>query len=267
MLPGDRFILIDNDGSLPPESVSEYPLRLHRNQSPRGFAANVNQALGIAQESQADLIFLNNDLVFSNNWLAPLEASDDAVYSPLCNRDVQYANSTVVLKTSHVCNTFVTSMVMKLEDYLGNQASFDALVEAHQRSVTGCYSTLTVPFFCIRIPRQVYQTVGPFDERFGNGGGEDYDYALRCFLSGFDVRIALQSYVLHFYGKSTWQAESASERSEREAQMFAHFISKWGNDLFELTLRERVELLQKAPPIDDSDRKGSLRRVIEALKK
>ena len=265
--PKDQFILIDNDFSVSPETVADYPISLYKNESPRGFAANANYAMQQARDAQADLVFLNNDLVFSNNWLAPLEASDDAVYSPLCNRDVQYANSTVVIKTAHVSKTFVTSMVMQLEEYVGNQASLDAIVEAHQSSISGSYSTLTVPFFCIRIPQRVYLAVGQFDEAFGNGGGEDYDYALRCFLAGFDVRIALQSYVLHFYGKSTWQAESAEEREKREAKMFAHFIDKWGMDLFELTLRERVEILSKAPPIDESNRQSSLRRVIEALKK
>lgn len=265
--PNDKFLLIDNDGSLARESITAYPIILHQNSIPCSFAANANNALEHAQSNSSDLILLNNDLIFSNEWLAPLEASNDALYSPLCNRDIQYANSTAVLKTSHVVHTFVTSMVMKLEEYIGNEASFDALVEAHQKGISGNYSTMTVPFFCIRIPHAVYRSVGLFDEGFGSGGGEDYDYALRCHLSGFDVRIALRSYILHFYGKSTWQSESAAEQASREAQMFARFIAKWGQDLFELILLERAEILKKAPPIDDSDRAAGLRRVIETLKK
>ena len=263
----DQFILIDNDGSLPKESVAAYPITLFQNSTPRGFAANANYALKQAQTNGSDLVFLNNDLIFANEWLAPLEVSDDAVYSPICNREVQYANSTVVLNTSHVIHTFATSMIMELDEYVGNENCFDAIIEAHQKGVSGNYSTMTVPFFCVRIPHNVYQSVGLFDEAYGNGGGEDYDYALRCHLSGFDVRIALRSYILHFYGKSTWQSESIAERASREAQMFAHFIDKWGKDLFELILLERVEILKKAPPIDDSARPESLRKIIETLKK
>lgn len=263
----DRFILIDNDQSLDASLAEKYPISIQSNKTPLGFAENVNFALQLALDSSADLIFLNNDLVFSNNWFAPLEQSDDAIYSPLCNRDVQYANSTVVMKTSHVAHTFVTAIAMELEEYLGNEAAFAALVEAHQRQLTGAYSTLTVPFFCIRIPYQVSKTVGLFDQDFGTGGGEDYDYALRCFLAGFDVRLALNSYILHFYGKSTWYSETDEERNIREQKMFGHFINKWGNDLFELVFRENMQILKKAPAIDEKNRSVSLRKVVEALKK
>lgn len=261
----DRFFLIDNNGDFKPQN--QYPIDRISNPQPLGFSANANQAIGYALENRADLLFLNNDLIFAKNWLEPLVSVTDSIVSPLCNRDVHYANSTVIPKTSHVAHTFSLRTVMELRDYIGNEACFDAIVEAHQRGTDGHYATLNVPFFCIRIPYRILSAVGRFDEAFGNGGGEDYDYALRTYLAGYQVQVALRSFVLHFQGRSSWAGgESQAEQLKREEQFFKRFIDKWGQDLFELILREKVDILKKAPPIQEQNRAESLRQVVVALK-
>lgn len=261
----DRFFLIDNNADYTqPEA---FPIFTIKNESPRGFSANVNQIISKCLEARADIIFLNNDLIFSKNWLMPLCLQQHSILSPLCNRDVQYANTTLIPKTSSVSNTFILKMVMELQEYLGNEASFDAIVEGHQKQAQGYYPTLNVPFFCIKIPYEILQVVGKFDEEFGNGGGEDYDYGLRAYLAGYDIQIALASYILHFQGRSSWAGgETKEEQLRREEKFFKHFISKWGMDLFELILREKVEILNKAPPLLEHQRTASLREAIKVLK-
>ena len=79
--------------------------------------------------------------------------------------------------------------------------------------------------------------------------------------------MALRSFVLHFQGRSSWAGgESQAEQLKREEQFFKRFIDKWGQDLFELILREKVDILKKAPPIQEQNRAESLRQVVVALK-
>jgi len=272
---GDRFYLIDNNADFELDSrltaqpaTAAFSVRLEciRNAGPRGFSANANQLIERALATQSDLIFMNNDLVFTKDWLLPLLAGEASIVSPLCNRDVQYALSAVIPKTSHVSHVFALHAVMELKEYLDSPACFDAIVECHRKTADGYAPTLHVPFFCIRLPFAVLAQVGKFDERFGNGGGEDYDYGLRAYLAGFDIRVSLASFILHFQGKSSWAGgETKEEQLKREEQFFRHFIAKWGNDLFELVLRENTAMLKKAPPITEEAPFDSYRGVIRTL--
>jgi GT2 family glycosyltransferase len=274
--PADNFFLIDNNSDFiqrpdlrtaPASATFAARIEMIRNPSPRGFSANANQMIERALNTGADLIFMNNDLVFAPNWLPPLLEGESAIVSPLCNRDVQYAISAVIPKTGHVSHVFALSAVMELKEYEGNAACFDAIAESHQRVAAGYTSALHVPFFCIRIPYAVLELVGRFDEQFGNGGGEDYDYGLRAYLAGSEIKISLASFILHFQGKSSWAGgETKEEQRAREEKFFQHFIQKWGNDLFELVLRENVAMLSKTPPIDPERPAESFRESIRILK-
>src|SRR5207248_10955955 len=85
MREGDRFILLDNDADFDlPERFAA--VELVRNDRPRGFADNVNQILTRAAPAGADIIFLNNDIIFTKGWLSPLLATDTAIVVPLCNQ-------------------------------------------------------------------------------------------------------------------------------------------------------------------------------------
>lgn len=81
----DKFILIDNDGSLPSDIVSDRRLIILNNPKSKSFAANVNQGLRMALREKANLFLLNNDLVFTENWCRYLEESKLEISSPLSN--------------------------------------------------------------------------------------------------------------------------------------------------------------------------------------
>jgi GT2 family glycosyltransferase len=122
-----------------------------------------------------------------------------------------------------------------------------------------------MPFYCFRLPRRVYATIGRFDEGFGRGGGEDVDYRVRAYLAGFETYLALESYILHFQGKSTWQGgETTPEQRARELEYRTHFRRKWGDELAAIFLgmgqaREVAERRGFAKEIDA----GNFKRVIE----
>jgi GT2 family glycosyltransferase len=217
--PNDQFLLFEND----PEAASfkkPCSIKIIRNLECRSFAQNVNQAIDMALGSKSDLIFLNNDVVFTYGWLQPLLDINDAISLPLCNQQQQYDFQGLKLSFS-----------MDWEDFAGR---FDILGEivrqnakAHDENQTS--SDLIMPFYCFRVPFHILQAVGRFDETFGSAGGEDIDYRFRTLLAGYDVVYANRSYLLHFQGKSTWRSgEKAAVTAARDAQYRVAFQRKWG---------------------------------------
>jgi hypothetical protein len=221
----DRFLLIDNDGDFDlPESYSR--VELIRCERPRGFAANVNFVMKQAVHAQADIVFLNNDIIFAPGWLPPLCSVDKAILLPTCNQHVTYQHGRLALKSE-----------MDLEEYAGNEDEFLTVVAGHQADprMRGFLRPMHVSFYCFRLPFFIYSQLGRFDEGFGIGGAEDADYRIRAYLAGFDVCVAAESYVLHFGGKSTWRGgETADESRARETRYVDLFRAKWGDDLAKL---------------------------------
>ncbi len=50
--------------------------------------------------------------------------------------------------------------------------------------------------------RETLETVGLYDERFGPGGGEDYDYVHRIYLAGGRASATMRSFIWHHWSKS-----------------------------------------------------------------
>lgn len=241
----DRFVLVDNDGSLPAETLSSYPeAELRRNSSPLGFGANANRMIEEALSCGADLVFMNNDVVFTPGWQGPMDIASPAILSPLSNREIQYATSVAIAKSATVPELFVCQMRMGLEDYAGHEDALEFIAKVHHRTGNGYWSVANLPFFCIKLPNVVLEAVGRFDESFGDGGGEDYDYCIRAALAGFDTQYALGSFLLHFGGKSSYSVPEERERFEaREAHFKKVFAEKWGKPLHDLMLLEQIGTL------------------------
>jgi GT2 family glycosyltransferase len=201
---------------------------IHRN-SPSGFATNVNLVIREAAAMKCDVVFLNNDVIFTSRWLDPLCVNQRAILVPACNQNFPYQYGPLSLRPT-----------MSWEDYAGHENDLENLAVVHRkdRRFAGVlWRAPRISFFCFRLPFEVYESVGLFDEGFGHGGGEDIDYRLRTHLAGFDVAIALDSYVLHFMGKSTWDSGEAEKSTRaREATYIEHFRSKWGNELAQMFL-------------------------------
>jgi len=253
--PDDEVILIDNDASYtgpPDECRGRVAIRV--NESPRSFAANVNQILDHAGARQADVVFLNNDLIFSRGWFEPLQAEGPFLLSPLSNAEVPYEEE-----------GFTCKLGLDLEDYIGNEDRFREIVRRHRNRAHGYMKTLTFPFFAVKIPYPVYTVIGPLDETFGIGGGEDKDYALRCYLGGFELQFALKSYILHFQGKSTWRgAETREQTANRDRIANERFQQKWGEALFQVMVMN--DLSHLSPELQQAYKESAFRALIERLR-
>lgn len=239
MEEGDQFILIDNDGAASASKMFDNaPIKnfsVHKNESKKSFAENANFILSKAMETSSDFIFMNNDIVFTPGWLQPLLLNTSNIVVPCCNQHIQY--NTEQLNTKHS---------MELEEFLGKESVLSGIVDYHKRTVKEkrteakeFYSQyLTIPFYCVRIPESVYSKVGMFDTQFGVGGAEDTDYCLRSYLAGCGVYLALEPYLLHFQGKSTWRGpETAFETATRNSDYTVAFSDKWGVSLTKLLLK------------------------------
>lgn len=241
----DQFFLVDNDNSWSESNTSfGGKVQVLKNKAPLGFAANANQIITRAVAAGADLYFLNNDLIFSAGWIDALAESGDTIASPLSPREIHYAASVFNLNNQQSAGSLILSNPSELSAYLELPEAYELIAAVHRKNSQGYWNLLVVPFFAIRIPIAVLQAVGKFDEDYGLGGGEDYDYCLRAILAGYKIAFALPSFLLHFGGKSSWSgAEDAEHRSAREKKFMDHFEQKWGDKLFKLVLNEDGRVL------------------------
>ena len=252
----DEFYLIDNDRSVTSSLIAPYPdISVINNSKPFGFAENLNQIISVAAKKKADLFFLNNDLIFTPDWIAPLLMSDDAIVAPLSNRELQYDS-----------DVFSTTVSMSLEDYLGKEQGLKQLVHVHRTRSQGYLNVVALPFFAVKIPYTAYMAVGYADEAYGKGGAEDYDYCLRANLAGIPTRYALSSYIVHFGGKSSWSGpESKKQQDAREEQFKAVFQDKWGESLFRLLFLEDQSVVLNDKHLSAATEAGNHKLVIESL--
>ena len=86
----DDFFLIDND-NLKDDQFSKFnQLTLINNEKPLSFAQNVNQAIDEAIKNKKNLIFLNNDIIFTKDWFNPLKLELKNISIPVSNQLFQW---------------------------------------------------------------------------------------------------------------------------------------------------------------------------------
>lgn len=210
---GDKFFLIDNDNTFQHQIEG---VNLIKNQTPKSFSENVNQILTQAIKDEVDFVMMNNDVIFTKNWLEPLENST-SIKVPLCNQHI-----------TEKTERFEVSPMMDLEDYVGNEEDLEVISQKIAQQNLKFNQPNLISFYCFYLPYSVGSVVGLFDEGFENGG-EDVDYRLRASQKGYDTQLVSGSYVLHFAGKSTWRGGETKEEIEKRNQKYhQHFVSKWG---------------------------------------
>jgi GT2 family glycosyltransferase len=82
-------------------------------------------------------------------------------------------------------------------------------------------------FFCVAIPRAVYNKVGPISEDYGLGFFEDDDYCKRIEQLGFKLGIVEDSFVHHHLSASFNKLKSEHRQKLMDTNK-AIFEKKWG---------------------------------------
>lgn len=195
------------------------PIRVLLNDSNLGFARTCNR--GAAAAAGEFLFFLNNDLEFPPGWFAPLLATVRDPRTGLAGNLQLHAATGAVDHTGHVF------------DQRG-KPRHDTSRPLLAR-LTGRRNVAALTGACFAIRRNLWQSLGGFDEGFVNGG-EDIDLCLRALARGLRNRVALRSVVRHHVSQSPGRKLRDEHNSRRLA-------AKWHDTLVRLSLPAMCEAL------------------------
>ena len=255
----DDFFLIDNDGCETEKFLIHKKIQIIKNKSPLSIAKNWNQIIDIALKSKKDLVFLNNDIIFTKNWFLPLKLNSKDISIPVNNQIFSYQSD---------CGNLKLKPTMSFKDFNKNYALLDNIVEKHKKKFKPNlkFQALLMPFFCYKAPYNILKEVGYFDARFVHGG-EDVDYRIRSIKKNYDVSFLLDSYLLHFHGKSSWDGgESIDEVKERDRKYTEVFLEKWGDDMTKIFISRNnfFEIIEKKG-LSELFKKGKFGDLIRKL--
>jgi GT2 family glycosyltransferase len=184
-------------------------LRVVPNSRNLGFAPAVNK--GLAASRGELLVLLNNDTIVTPGWLRRLVGRlvDDTcgLVGPTTNRGGGESEIDVSYRTYG-----------ELLEFAARQA------EKH----LGATRALSMPaMFCVGFRRDLYERVGPLDERYEVGNFEDEDYALRAGAAGYRNLLAEDVFVHHFAEASFGELYESGERGRVFASNQLRFEEKW----------------------------------------
>jgi GT2 family glycosyltransferase len=214
--PNYELIVVDNAST---DGTVEELQRLTRdlpqvrsilNDHNAGFGPANNQGLEAA--SGDVFVLLNNDTVVPRGWLTRLarhvEIPPLGLLGPSTNRTCNEAQIDVEYQT-----------------YGEYQAVARAQSERHEGEL---YPIRMPMMFCLAFRRDVYDRLGPIDERYEVGMFEDEDYALRAKAAGYDVAWTPEVYIHHAYHASIGKLLPTGEYMRLVKQNQGRFEQKWG---------------------------------------
>ena len=255
----DEFFLIDNDGCNTDRYSIYNKIKLIKNNRPLHFAENINQIMDIAIKAKKDLIFLNNDLIFTEHWIKPLLMNSKNISIPSNNQIFIYQSD---------CGNLKLKETMDFNDFNRNYDLLNNIVRKHKKKFKPNlrFQTLLMPFSCFKIPYKILCEVGHFDASYGAAGGEDVDYRIRCAIKGYEVYFLIDSYLLHFHGKSTWEIETRDQQEKRNKIYREVFLKKWGSDLTQIfILRKDFSNILEEKGLEDLFKEGKFGELIRKI--
>ena len=201
----------DNTGQLLAEWSAIRPwAKVVTNERNLGFAAGNNR--GARATSGDYLVFLNNDVFVTDGWIGDLLAHFRrnpklGLLGPVTNSS---GNESVIPIAYHD----MEEMAILARSY----------TSAHRRELTRPH---VLHWFCVMLPRKVWEEVGELDEQFGIGTFEDDDFTYRVRAAGFETACAEDVFVHHHHSATFGQLPQA-EYDELFARNRKYFESKWG---------------------------------------
>lgn len=176
----------------------------------RGFAAGVNAA---AATSHGDyLCILNNDTLVTRGWLSAL----------VRHLETSRELGMVGPSTNEIANEARVDVGYRELRHL------DSWARGFTRARAGHADPMPMlAMFCTLLRRDVFDRIGPLDERFEIGMFEDDDYARRLAAEGFRLAVARDSFV-HHAGRGSFRALPDGEYLRIFRENRRRYEEKWG---------------------------------------
>lgn len=241
--PNLEIIVVDNassDGS--PAFLQDWAdgaenRQVILNADNKGFAAANNQ--GLSRASGDYLVMLNNDTVVTPGWVRSL--------------------------LNHLRRDHSIGIIGPVTNNIGNEARIDihyatmedmqaAAARYTRRHLGEAFPIRTLAFFCVMLPRSVYEKVGPLDEAFGRGFFEDDDYCRRIEQLGLRA-VCAEDVFIHHHLSASFNKLKDEERKILFERNKAVYEAKWGRWIphsyraAESTTRTQPEAIQPKPKI------------------
>lgn len=181
------------------ELAEQGHFELLRNGKNLGFSRTVNR--GIAARPDRDVVLLNSDTEVYGDWIRRIHA---AAYS-----EERVGTVTPLSNNAEICSYpyWLRDNAMALEvDY----PTLDAMAADVNRGLTE--TTPTGVGFCMYIRRGCLDEIGPLDDQFAAGYGEENDFCLRAGEAGWLNLIAGDVFVRHV-GEVSFQKASRRKRA------------------------------------------------------
>ena len=171
--------------------------------------------LGVYNARYEKIIIVNDDNVFPQHWDTQL----NSIYQP----NYCFAPNQIEPYTSMFAQ-FVIKDLGRDPKTFDLQAFWEAAEAVAVDKVEDCGSTL--PIFMSKMD---YLRVGGWDENYELGMVADWDFFLKCQLSGIKMVRSYNAHFYHFVSLSTTTSEKIAHRQQSEHNGHEYAKYKWGS--------------------------------------
>jgi GT2 family glycosyltransferase len=216
--PNYNIIVVDNGGredirNLLGSVADRHPTKVITvfNDQNMGFSAGNNIGIDLATGSDY-IVLLNDDVMVTPGWLGRL---------------IWHLRDNSIGMVGPVTNSIANEACIEV-DYT-NLSDIDSFARRYHAEHEGqLFDIAVLAMYCVVLRKEVVDTIGRLDERFGAGMFEDDDYAVRLRKAGYRVMCAEDVFVHHFGRSSFSKMEDEEYRKLFEANR-ALFEQKWGS--------------------------------------
>jgi GT2 family glycosyltransferase len=213
--PNKKLIVVDNastDGTveyLTDLSEENENVLFIANRENLGFAAGNNIGFKHLDDSEY-VVLLNNDTVVPKGWLANL---------------LKHLRNPEIGAVGPVTNSIGNEAMIEVPytDVKEMERFAQAYTAAHEGEF---FEIGVLAMYCMAMRREVFDQIGPLDERFGVGMFEDDDYARRLREKGFRIICAEDAFV-HHWGRASFSKLDNAEYTQIFEKNLALFEEKW----------------------------------------